>query len=42
MWFLYLDWQFIVFSDSQQYKLNREWPKTNNEKVKFPRGLINQ
>ena len=42
MWFLQLDWQFIVFSDSQYSKLNEEGPKINNEKVNFSRCVINQ
>ena len=31
MWFLQLDWQFIVFSDSQQCKLNEECPEINSK-----------
>ena len=42
MWFLHLDWQLIVFSNSQQCKLNEEWPKRNNEKVNFSQCVINQ
>ena len=42
MWFLQLDWQFIVFSDSQQCKLTEEWPKINDEKVNFSQCVINQ
>ena len=41
MWFLQLDWQFIVFSDSQQ-QINEEWPNINNEKVNFSQCMINQ
>ena len=40
--FLRLNSQFIAFSDSQQCKLDEEWPKINNEKVNFSQCVINQ
>ena len=41
MKFLQLDWSLNVFPDSRQYKLDKEWPKANNEKVNFSQCAIN-
>ena len=40
MWFLQLDWQFIVFFWFSAMQINEEWPKYNNEKVNFSQCVI--